>query len=285
MQLDSFIADLRANILNESQELAPLFDTFSREAVAAYSWLEPNLDGLNDNSEILEVGAGLLILSCYLAKCGFKITAIEPIGAGFSQFKTLQKLVINYAIKNKCKPTIETTPIERFKSTKRFDFAFSVNVMEHVEDYSKAIFSIHDALKTNGQYRFSCPNYIFPYEPHFNIPTLLNKKLTEFVFKDRIYNNQQVGDPVGLWKSLNWISVLAINETIKHIDEATVTFNKKFVSDTILRVTTDSAFASRRSIWMIKVAEFMVNYKVYKLFGYLPASLIPIIDCTITRNS
>ena len=164
MQLDTFITELRVNILNESQELSPLFDTFSQEAVIAYSWLEPNLKGLNSKSEVLEVGAGLMILSCYLAKCGFKITALEPIGAGFSQFKTLQKLIIDYAVKSNCKPTIETTPIESFRLIKHFDFAFSVNVMEHVKDFSKAIVNAHGALKTNGQYRFSCPNYIFPYE-------------------------------------------------------------------------------------------------------------------------
>ena len=285
MQLGSFIAELRVHVQHESQELILLFDTFSQEAVVAYSWLEPDLKSLNSKSEVLEIGAGLMILSCYLVKCGFKITALEPIGTGFSQFKTLQKLIIDYAVKTNCKPTIETTPIESFKLIKHFDFAFSVNVMEHVEDYSKAIINIHDALKTNGQYRFSCPNYIFPYEPHFNIATLFNKKLTEFVFKDKIYTNQKVGDPVGLWESLNWINVYKVSKVVKGIDDATVFFNTKMISDTILRVTTDSVFASRRSKWMIKIAMYAVNSKLYKLFGYLPASLVPIIDCTITRNS
>jgi 2-polyprenyl-3-methyl-5-hydroxy-6-metoxy-1,4-benzoquinol methylase len=285
MKLDSFIADLRVDIQSKSQELVPLFDTFSQEALVAYTWLVPNLKCLNSKSEVLEVGAGLMILSCYLVKCGFKITALEPIGRGFSEFKTLQKLIIDYAVKNYCNPTIETTSIESFKLTRHFDFAFSVNVMEHVKDYSKAIVVVHDALKTNGQYRFSCPNYIFPYEPHFNIATLFNKKLTEFVFNDKIYNNQKLEDPAGVWESLNWISVCKINKVVKSIDKATIFFNTKIISDIILRTTTDSVFASRRSKWMIEIAEFTVKFKLNKLFDYLPASLIPIIDCTITRNS
>ena len=285
MQIDFFIADLRANVLNESEELATLFDTFSEEAIAAYSWLEPNLKNLDNKSKVLEIGAGLMILSCFLVKCGFKVTALEPIGTGFSEFKTLQKLIIDYAVKNNCKPIIETTPIENFKLIKHFDFAFSVNVMEHVKDFSKAIVNAHGALKTNGQYRFSCPNYIFPYEPHFNIATLFNKKLTELVFKDKIYNNRKLEDPAGVWESLNWINVCKISNVVKGIDNATVFFNTKMLSDVILRATTDSVFASRRSKWMIKIAEYAIKFKLNKLFGFLPASAMPTIDCTITRNS
>eukprot|EP00494_Astrolonche_serrata_P011852 UN11950 len=51
--------------------------------------------------------------------------------------------------------------------------------MEHVDDVDQVIRNVADSLRHGGTYRFTCPNYFFPYEPHFNIPTLLSKNLTE----------------------------------------------------------------------------------------------------------
>ena len=46
-----------------------------------------------------------------------------------------------------------------------------------------------DWLKPNGVNIILCPNYSFPYESHFKIPIILNKKITHFFLKIKIEIN------------------------------------------------------------------------------------------------
>ena len=48
-----------------------------------------------------------------------------------------------------------------------------------------------------------CPNYDFPYEPHFVIPIIINKKFTKFFFKNKINNHEKKTNEIGLWEGLN----------------------------------------------------------------------------------
>ena len=45
---------------------------------------------------------------------------------------------------------------------------------------------ISDVLSAGASYRFLCANYLFPYEPHFNIPTFGSKALTFWLMRARI---------------------------------------------------------------------------------------------------
>jgi len=140
-----------------------------------------------------------------------------------------------------------------------------------------------NAMHSKGVYHFTCPNYSFPYEPHFNIPTLFRKRLTEFFFSSLIHNTKKMPDPVGTWRSLNWISVTQLNKIIKQTSGATVSFNTSMLRDVLLRMKTDSAFSARRSDWMRAIIRVVVSLKIHNLMTYLPAQMQPIIDCTITK--
>jgi 2-polyprenyl-3-methyl-5-hydroxy-6-metoxy-1,4-benzoquinol methylase len=45
--------------------------------------------------EVLEVGAGHCILSAYLARCGYRVTALEPMGDEFKFFSGMQRKMVS----------------------------------------------------------------------------------------------------------------------------------------------------------------------------------------------
>jgi SAM-dependent methyltransferase len=201
--MDEFLARIRSHLDGHAPKLRALFDTMAAEARFAHDWLSEDLARLPVNAALLEVGGGVFLLSCQLSAEGFDITAIEPTGEGFGEFRELGDTVLELAA---LKPTIAPCKAEDFISEKRFDFAFSLNVMEHIDLPDEAIKHVSEVLKPGASYRFLSPNYLFPYEPHFNIPTLFTKRLTRRVMRHRIESNTYLDDPNGLWRSLNWIT-------------------------------------------------------------------------------
>jgi SAM-dependent methyltransferase len=262
-------------------ELRGLFDTMAAEARFAQAWLTGDLARLPRGSSLLEVGGGIFLLSCHLAADGFDVTAIEPTGQGFSEFRRLGNIVLELAT---AKPTIAACKAEDFVSHKRFDFAFSLNVMEHVDMPDRAIERVSDVLKPGASYRFLCPNYLFPYEPHFNIPTLLTKRLTWRLLRRRIEGNTAMDDPDGVWRSLNWITVAKVRRFVAR--EATLTsyFHRATLVWILERGLNDSEFAARRAGWMVAAIRMTVAMRLHHLAGYIPALVQPIMDTRLTKK-
>lgn len=271
---------LQSEILKTQPELAELLETYAAEAIFARNVLDKNLKSLPIQAHILEVGAGSLILSCQLAREGYSVTALEPVGQGFSHFNELQKVVLDLAKKGGFCPNILQIHAEHLDKQESFDFAFSINVMEHVDNVSEVIKRVVDSLKLTATYRFICPNYTFPYEPHFNIPTIYSKKITETIFKNKIYANSSMTDPVGTWRSINWISVSLVRDiALKNNNK--VVFSKNLLVDMIERVVNDPIFNARRPSWLKLIFELAINLKLHKLTQYIPAGIQPIMDCSV----
>ena len=284
LSLESMLAELRQVVHIEAPHLESLFDVFANEARFGWRWLQEDLQSLSKEANVLEVGAGLMLLSCQLMRVGFKVTAVEPFGEGFSVFSSLQLLIINYATEKGFLPTIISLPIEALNMDNAFDFAYSVNVMEHVEDVPLAIRNIAKALFPGASYHFICANYSFPYEPHFDIPTLFSKYWTQRAFAKKIANNTRVGDPQAVWNSLNWISVRSVTKTVRSIPGLTAHFNRTILQDTLLRVGTDPMFSARRSPFLRKLISVAILFKLHRLSVLLPAIAQPLMDCQIIRN-
>ena len=270
----------------KSPENFSYFDVFAKESIFARNWLETSINNLKETDEILEVGAGLMILSCQLVREGYLVTALEPISEGFSKFSTLQKVILEYARANGFSPKILECTIEQLDQNQiqKYDFAYSVNVMEHISNVEQGVVQIVEALKTGGVYRFTCPNYLFPYEPHFNIPTIFTKKLTEKLFKKRIYESARVDEPKELWSSINWINAYQLKKIVSNMPNVRVAFNKDMLSNSIERIQSDKAFASRRSAWVVGFARFLVYFNIHRIFAIFPVEINPILDCTIIKN-
>jgi 2-polyprenyl-3-methyl-5-hydroxy-6-metoxy-1,4-benzoquinol methylase len=226
------------------------------------------------------VGAGSMILSCQLAMEGFAVTALEPTGDGFSHFSKLRSIVLEQASKIGDMPKMLLLPAEELVDKNQYDFAFSINVMEHVENVACVVDRVAKSLHPAAVYHFTCPNYLFPYEPHFNIPIILNKKITSILFHKTIVSNG-MPDPLGTWSSLNWISTLKLNKIAKENKNFRMKLNKNLISKTIERVLTDVSFANRRPGWMKAILIFIVKIKCHKLLMLFPAVVQPIIDCEI----
>ena len=271
--------------MQNSQELLQVFETYAAEAVFGRHLIEDELTNLSSKQKILEVGAGSLILSCQLQREGFLVTALEPFGDGFDHFRQLQHIVIGIATKLGCLPQLIDKPAEDLNKQNCYDMAFSINVMEHVNDVDRVIKNVILALREGASYRFICPNYLFPYEPHFNIPTLFTKSLTEKVFHKAIYNNLTLNDPLGTWKSLNWITVSSVKRICTSIDNVNYKMRVDLLSVMIGRVVDDPIFSARRSKWLTNILSLVVFFRLHHLTKLIPQAFQPVIDCNIKRVS
>lgn len=283
--IQRWLAEVRSQFVDVAPGLLPLFNVYAAEALFGRHYIDSDLMGLHSGAKVLEVGAGSLLLGCQLMREGFDVTALEPVGDGFSHFDQMRQVVLDKARALGCCPKILELPAEYLAEVNCFDFAFSVNVMEHVNDVERVLESVGNSLKVGASYRFTCPNYLFPYEPHFNIPTLFSKQLTERLMGRKIFESQRVPDPSGTWKSLNWINVLRVGRFVRRLSGIRVTFNRAMLMSTLERVTSDPDFAARRSPSMRSFLSGLVRSRIHYLLGLVPPLLQPIIDCRMLKIS
>lgn len=272
---------MREYVEEKAPQLLSLLDIYAAEARFGRTFIHTDLAGLPHGTSILEVGAGALLLSCQLQREGFGVTALEPLANGFSHFGHLRTLVMERAKTKGFMPRVLDLPAEEMTVDSKFDYAFSVNVMEHVVDVAKVLVKVIESLKPGAHYHFTCPNYLFPYEPHFNIPTLFTKRLTEHFFANRIFKDTTLPDPVGTWHSLNWISVLQISKIAERLPGVSICYGRRLLVSTLERVQFDRGFAARRSPLVRCVVGLLVRLRLHKLLALLPAAILPVIDCTL----
>lgn len=283
--IESWLGVVRSQFFDATPELLALFDICAAEAAFGRRYIDSDLACVRPGGSILEVGAGSLLLSCQLMREGFDVTALEPVGEGFSHFDQMRQLVLVAAHSQGCCPNILDRPAEALDAVDRFEYVFSVNVMEHVNDVASVLEKVGKSLAVGASYRFTCPNYLFPYEPHFNIPTLFSKQLTERMLGRKIFGSRTVPDPVGTWKSLNWINVVQIKRVVRRLSGLKVTFNRSMLASTLERVALDTEFAGRRSPAMRGLVLILVRLRIHLLFRLIPAVMQPIMDCRVEKTS
>lgn len=281
--LDEWLRDVRAHCALNAPDLMALFDIYAAEAEFGRNYISADTTLLKPGARIIEIGAGAFLLSCQLVREGFEVTALEPTGSGFSHFEQLRQLVRDRAESQGCLPRVVDLPAEAFTEKNSYDFAFSVNVMEHVNDVPRVMANIADSLVTGASYRFTCPNYLFPYEPHFNIPTLFSKKLTEKVLHSRIFESKSMPDPAGMWQSLNWIDVPQVRRVARGLAGISATFDLLLLVSTLERVAVDQNFASRRSPAIRSILLLLVRLRLHQIFRLVPAMFQPIMDCRLKK--
>ncbi len=225
-----------------------------------------------------------MLLSCQLVREGFSVTALEPVGEGFSHFTKLRLFVVEQALLTNHAPKLMLLPAEEMNVENAFDFAFSIYVMEHVGDIEMTLRKVNASLKQKAYYRFITPNYTFPYEPHFNIPTFFNKKITEKILGNKIFHDIRFPDPSGVWASLNWISIGKLKKAAEVIQGLKINFNKNVLFNTFQRVLFDEQFSARRSPFIVKFAKIMSALKIDSILKFIPVQMSPIIDCTVIKG-
>ena len=281
--LESLLGDLRQRVLEVASDLLPMFEIYAGEARFGAFVIESDVHNLSSGDQILEVGAGILLLSSHLQREGYAVTAVEPVGRGFSHFDRLRKIVLNYASEGGFAPALFTIPAEDLEFASEFDYAFSINVMEHVRDIAEALRRVLRAIRPGGRHRFLCPNYLFPYEPHFNIPTLFSKALTERLLGKYIRSSQSVVDPRGTWTSLNWISVSQVRRICCKELGVEPVFERSILYLYIQRALHDNEFQRRRSPMILSLLRALDRLGMTRLLLRIPVVCQPAMDCVILR--
>ena len=279
---ETFLASLRNYLSQESPESLADFDIYAGEAKFGRQWLEPELQRLKPGSEILEIGAGMFLLACQLQREGYAVTALEPVGSGFAHFYRLQKMVLDYAAQNQLLPKILPYPAEQLEHVNQYAFAYSLNVMEHVTDVKEVLGRVSKSLHAGGRYRFVCPNYTFPFEPHFRIPIIINKNITLYVFKNKVLHAANIEDPQSGWDSLNWISATKIRDYSMALG-IIATFNREILNVYLDRALNEKGFCVRHPL-IHRLISIFQGLGLLRILQYIPVAWMPVMDCVISRK-
>jgi SAM-dependent methyltransferase len=254
------------------------FTTYYEESKFGLTLIIEDLAQISENSSILEIGSGIGLLSQYLVSKGLEVTSIEPAGQGFGMMSNLQEHVKFFFSSTNSKLKFHHLALEDFNPNTTYDYVFSINVFEHIENPMEGLRKTYSFLEDTGFARIITPNYGIPYEPHFNVPIFFSKKLTYVIFRSRILNFNCF-DPIGLWESLNWISIGRIQRML--IQESIVAcFSLEATHLYFGRLEGENQFLARKGPYF-KFAARNLRF----LLRFLPTRLYPILDLKVAKSS
>jgi 2-polyprenyl-3-methyl-5-hydroxy-6-metoxy-1,4-benzoquinol methylase len=228
-----------AEVLNTSEDSAlSEFDLAMSEAKQTLSLVE-NLD-LQENSSILEIGVGLGVASFALSILGFEVVGLEPGGTGFESNQLASSYMAG-GVGRSVRIINESAETVTFPAGTVFDLILSNNVLEHVDNVESALINLLEYLSETGVMVHSCPNYKFPFEPHFGIPLIpLAPRLTRYLLPKRIRQSR-------LWVSLNFVTASQIRRVLKKTDYL-VQFKSRTMAQSFTRLSQDREFQRRHKI-------------------------------------
>lgn len=245
--------------------------------------LASDVSKLPSESHLVEIGAGIGLLALNLAARGYKVTAFEPEASGFTEMHSMRETVVSkwvgkFPTTNFVDKYIDATT----KLDKPADYVFAINVIEHVPDYRLLIVNALKLKSDSATLRLICPNYAIPYEPHLEIPIVLNKNLTWRIFKTRIVKST-IPNPIDFWKDLSWPSQRKLKKLLKKIG-VVAEFSRDATNHYISRALNDPKFIERKGPIFGKILKIFATI-AKRLTRFIPIALIPIIDCRITSRT
>jgi 2-polyprenyl-3-methyl-5-hydroxy-6-metoxy-1,4-benzoquinol methylase len=258
-------------------------DLYVNEANFIYSLIEEDLNVAPMN--FYEIGSGIGLLSRMVAEKGHTVIATEPATSGFGVVKLLQKVIEESFVTNSKTPIYDSVTAEELspklqEECMSFDYIFCANVVEHVTNLPRFFDAILPLKSQKGTFRFVCPNYTFPYEPHFGFITLFSKKLTYIFYKRRIQKLavQTDEDLIEFYKDLSFPTNRKLNRILKK-NGFEIEYKTNATKKYILRTLDDEYFAKRKKVisFFVKI----VRKPLLNILWILPKSLLPIIDCNI----
>ena len=247
-------------------------DIWINEALFGFHHIKDYCKKLEGNNKVLEIGSGSGILLNLLSE-NFKdiiFEGIEPFGDGFSSLNYLNSLSRENGV------SIINIGYEELSSDNKYDLIFCINVFEHLYDWRNFLEKISFLLNENGKLIVLCPNYGFPYESHFRIPVIFNKKITYYIFKKLIRVFENKNDCVGLWDSLNFVKK---REIMNHLKDSKYSKNLKIIDHLLIldfmvnRIINDREFRKRqRLIGTIAIALKRLGLlNIFKIFpNFIP---------------
>jgi SAM-dependent methyltransferase len=241
------VAEVVAAGGDEPEIVRRQLDTYLNECRVGLDLIDPYLDG---RPRLLEVGAGIGALSAFLASEGFDIEAIEPAGPGFDIVATFRRAIdsqLDMADRQVHDAGVDEIP----DGLGLFDLVFSVHVLEHVPDVDSAIEAMHDRLVPGGRSVHVCPNYTFPFDPHFGIPLVPGRPAATSALLPASIGSS------GMWNSLNFVTAGRVRRTARRLD-LTVEFRRGVLGEMVDRLESDPVFRDRHER-LVNVTDVLVN--------------------------
>lgn len=268
--------DKAISSLNDDQ--AKWLRTYVAEAVFFGDVLADDFAALPAGAAAVEIGSGIGLLSMLAASRGLRVTSVEPESAGFGDMRLFRELV-REAWEGP-EPDVEWVDgrVEDLPVEPAFAYAFAINVVEHVESPAAIIDETVSRLAHRRIFRLICPNYHFPYEPHFNIPTLISKRLTAAAMASRI-SAAELTDAQGLWDELSWPTAHGIRVILRERGWA-----YKLTADAtaayIDRSLSDPSFGARKGPVTRGIGAAAARLP-RRVVDAVPTTVLPIIDARV----
>jgi len=226
------------------------------------------LEGINlAGKRVLEVGAGIGIVSLALHRSGIEVVAIEPGLGGFDQNALIGSHLREWLrVPDVTYLSVSATKL-RPETHGLFDVQFSVNVLEHIPDLEAAVGGMCSVLKSGGVMRHTCPNYLIPYEPHFGIP------LVPFFPRATAWLLPSISQ-TELWRSLNFVTLGQIERAFAKRG-LSCTFASGAMRSAFERLDSDEQFRQRQGrSGVVAATNFTLRHLgLMRLIGGLPPVL------------
>jgi len=260
---DTIASQVAARTNKNTGEIAELLSTYANESLVS---LDLVADHLKPDNRILEVGAGLCLLSLYLKNTGFTVIALEPAIGGYGIFEQTKNAILEHFSDLQLEVLSESAQHLNIDKHGSFDLIFSNNVMEHIPNWQSALTAMAGVLSEKGKMLHSCPNYTIPYEPHYGVPVFRHfRKFSKRMFLPRTAD-------IEIWNSLNFITCFNINNFCKQ-KGFTCNFKQGLLFEAFRRIHHDPVFKERHKGVIVHIAALMMKSPFKQLVRNLPASL------------
>jgi SAM-dependent methyltransferase len=231
---------------------------------------------------IYEIGSGIGLLARMVAENGHKVVATDPGSHGYDAISKLHAIIGNCFSSNEenVKFYNQTSQgiYEILMEEDRFDFIFAINVIEHVSDLEEFFDSVLNLLnKDTGKFRFICPNYAIPYEPHFGFFTLFSKRLTYMLRKNKIINSS-IDNPEEFYEDLTFPTVFKIERILRN-KRVEIGFCREASNAYFNRVFSDNDFVLRKKN-IAKIIDIL-KFPMRLIIRFIPIHFLPILDVNI----
>jgi len=262
-----------------SVEERDLLDTYINEAVNFFSVLQEDLQSLSKGATVKEIGSGIGLLSLLVFNQGFRVISFEPASAGFSlMHKFRNSILTSWKGRRDSVEWVSGKYSPPKSKSEKAVYTFAVNVLEHVQNWRNLLTEVVSNEGEGAQFRIIFPNYAYPYEPHFNIPTAFNKQLTRLIFSKQI-KGSSLNDPQTFWNDLSWPTGTQLARFASESGYE-CSFSPEATRSYLDRVASDETFQRRKGAMTIEVLSRSLP-TLHRLSGWIPPRSLPVIDAKI----
>lgn len=227
----------------------------------AINSIEMIKDGYKSGRKILEIGGGVGFCYLWLKKQGMNITSIEPSQFGGNNYEVGLKIMKIAGVDSS--GWLSFSADEVGKLGQSYDFIFSNNVLEHIDNLEESLQALCEVMSSGGSMTHTCPNYLVPYEPHFGI--LLVPFFPKF---SEIFNRSLKVDP--LWRTLNFITSTKIKKFAEK-NKLKLSYDKNELLKTLERLSVEKNFRKKHLLASL-IYKALFWLKITSVINLVPPS-------------